>query len=161
MAGSSEHPHGIPNRAVSKRFQGAFEAAGARVVDGSAILRDVRWRKSAAEMACLHEAARIAMAGQRAREVIRPGVSELEVQGEVVRALTAAGGEMPAMMIPVLSGAKTNACHAVATRRRMQAGELVVIDVAGVHKRYHVTIPVQPPGSSSDMGGCRSASMTC
>ena len=130
---------GRPNRAVSERFQGAFEAAGARVVDGSAIVREVRWKKSTAEMACLHEAARIAVAGlERAREVIRPGVSELEVQGEVVRALTAAGGEMPAMMIPVLSGAKTNACHAVATRRRMQAGELVVIDVAGVHKRYHV-----------------------
>ena len=71
-------------------------------------MREVRWKKSAAEMACLHEAARIAVAGlERAREVIRPGVSELEVQGEVVRALTAAGGEMPAMMIPVLSGAKT------------------------------------------------------
>ena len=90
-------------------------------------------------MACLHEAARIAVAGlERASEVIRPGASELEVQGEVVRALTAAGGEMPAMMIPVLSGSKTNALHAVATRRRMQAGELVVLDVAGVHKRYHV-----------------------
>ena len=130
---------GRPNRAVSGRFQGAFEEAGARVVDGSAILRDVRWKKSKAEMACLHEAARIAVAGlERASEIIRPGASELEVQGEVVRALTAAGGEMPAMMIPVLSGAKTNALHAVATRRRMQAGELVVLDVAGVHKRYHV-----------------------
>ena len=134
-----EYWAGRPNRAVSERFQDAFEAAGARVVDGSAILRDVRWKKSAAEMECLDEAARIAVAGlECAREVIRPGVSELEVQGEVIRALTAAGGEMPAMMIPVLSGAKTNACHAVATRRHMQAGELVVIDVAGVHKRYHV-----------------------
>ena len=130
---------GRPNRAVSDRFQAAFEAAGARVEDASAILRDVRWKKSAAEMACLHEAAGIAVAGlERAREVIRPGVSELEVQGEVLNALSAAGGEMPAMMLPVLSGAKTNACHAVATRRRMQEGELVTIDVAGVHKRYHV-----------------------
>ena len=130
---------GRPNRAVSGRFQGAFEAAGAHVVDGSAVVREVRWKKSAAEMACLHEAARIAMAGlERAREVIRPGVTELEVQGEILRALTAAGGEMPAMMLPVLSGPKANACHAVSTRRRMQAGELVVLDVAGVHKRYHV-----------------------
>ena len=134
-----EFQAGRPNRAVSDRFQAAFEAAGARVVDGSAIVREVRWKKSTDEMACLHEAARIAVAGlERAQEVIRPGASELEVQGEVVRALSAAGGEMPAMMIPVLSGAKTNACHAVATRRRMQAGDLVFIDVAGVHKRYHV-----------------------
>ena len=130
---------GRPNRAASDRFQAAFEAAGARVVDGSAILREVRWKKSPAEMACLHEGARIAVAGlERAHEVIRPGVSELEVQGEVLNALTAAGGEMPAMMLPVLSGAKTNACHAVATRRRMREGELVLLDLAGVHKRYHV-----------------------
>lgn len=130
---------GRPNRAVSERFQSAFEAAGARVVDGSAILRDVRWKKSPAEMACLHEAAGIAVAGlERAHEVIRPGVSELEVQGEVLNALSAAGGEMPAMMLPVLSGAKTNACHAVATRRRMREGDLVLLDLAGVHKRYHV-----------------------
>ena len=130
---------GRPNRATSDRFQAAFEATGARVVDGSAVVREVRWKKSPAEMACLHEAAGIAVAGlERAREVIRPGVSELEVQGEVLSALTAAGGEMPAMMLPVLSGAKTNACHAVATRRRMREGELVLLDLAGVHKRYHV-----------------------
>ena len=35
---------GRPNRAVSERFQAAFEAAGARVVDGSAILREAAAR---------------------------------------------------------------------------------------------------------------------
>ena len=155
---------GRPNRAVSERFQGAFEAAGARVVDASAIVRDVRWRKSPAEVACLHEAARIAVAGlERAREVIRPGVSELEVQGEILRALTAAGGEMPAMMLPVLSGAKTNACHAVSTRRRMQAGDLVSLDVAGVHKRYHVnaarTFSLGEPPPEVDDCAARAAGM--
>ena len=120
---------GRPNWAVSDRFQVAFEAARARVVDGSAILR---WKKSAAEMACLHEAAGIAVAGlERAHKVIRPGVSELEVQGEVLQALSAAGGEMPAMMIPVLSGAKTNACHAVATRRRMPDAGCRMPDAGG------------------------------
>ena len=128
-----------PNRAVSERFQPGFEAAGARVVDGSLILREVRWVKSAAEMACLEGAARIATIGlQAAREVVRPGATELEVQGEVIRALAAAGGELQAMMMPVLSGKKSNAAHAVATRRKMQAGETVAIDVSGVHKRYHV-----------------------
>ena len=128
-----------PNRANSDRVQAGFEAAGAKVIDGSLILREVRWVKSAEEMACLDEAARIAVEGLRAAgEVIRPGVSELEVQGEVIRALCAAGGELQAMMMPVLSGKKSNATHAVATRRKMQAGETVAIDVAGVHKRYHI-----------------------
>ena len=130
-----------PNRAVSDRVQAGFEAAGATVIDGSRILRDVRWVKSAAEMACIDEAARIAGEGLRAAgEVIRPGVSELEVQGEVIRALAVAGGELQAMMMPVLSGKKSNATHAVATRRKMQAGETVAIDVSGVHKRYHVNV---------------------
>ena len=128
-----------PNRAVSERCQAGFEAAGARVLDGSRILREVRWVKSPAEMECMEEAARIATVGLKAaREVIRPGVTELEVQGEVIRALTAAGGELQAMMMPVLSGKKSLATHAVATRRKMQAGETVAIDIAGVHKRYHI-----------------------
>ena len=128
-----------PNRAVSDRFQAAFEAAGAMVADGSAILRDVRWVKSPAELACLKESCRIAAVGlKRAGEVLRPGVTELEVQGEVLCAMARAGGELQSMMMPVLSGGKSNAAHAIATRRRMRSGETVTIDVAGVHKRYHM-----------------------
>ena len=128
-----------PNRAVSDRFQAAFESAGADVIDGSLILREARWVKSPAEMACLKEAARIASVGlNRAREVLRPGVTELEVQGEVTCALAKAGGEMQAQLMPVLSGKKSLATHALATRRKMQAGETVALDVCGVHKRYHI-----------------------
>ena len=128
-----------PNRAVSDRFQAAFEAAGANVIDGSPILREVRWVKSPAEMECLKEAARIANVGlNRAREVLRPGVTELEVQGEVTCALAKAGGEMQAQLMPVLSGKKSLATHALATRRKMQAGETVALDVCGVRKRYHI-----------------------
>ena len=128
-----------PNRAVSDRFQAAFEAEGARVVEGSRILREVRWVKTPAEMACLRESCRIAAAGlERAREVLAPGVTELEVQGEVICAMAKAGGELQSMMLPVLSGKKSNAAHALATRRRMCAGETVTIDVAGVCKRYHM-----------------------
>ena len=128
-----------PNRAVSDRFQSAFEGAGAKVIDGSAILREVRWVKSLAEMECLKESARIATVGlKRAAEVLRPGVTELEVQGEVTCAMAREGGEMQAQLMPVLSGKKSLATHAMATRRKMQAGETVAIDVCGVFKRYHI-----------------------
>ncbi len=128
-----------PNRAVSDRFQDAFERAGAKVIDGSGILREVRWVKSEAEIACLKESCRIASAGlKRAAEVLRPGVTELKVQGEVICAMAKAGGELQSMIMPVLSGKKSNAAHALATRRKMQAGEPVAIDVSGVHKRYHM-----------------------
>ena len=128
-----------PNYVVQEIYRAAFESAGARVVDGSEIIRGVRWVKSAAEMACMQEAARIARAGLQATiNIIQTGMTELEVQGEILRALTAAGGEMPAMMLPVVSGKKSNATHAVATRKKLQKGETLFIDLCGVHKRYHI-----------------------
>jgi Xaa-Pro aminopeptidase len=127
-----------PNRPLSERFQGMLETAGATVVDGTDIVREVRWVKSPAEMACLTEAARIADIGlQTAANTIAPGVTELEVYGEIVRAMAAAGGENTAITMPVLSGAKTNAAHALSTRRTIGAGEVVTVDVSGVVNRYH------------------------
>jgi Xaa-Pro aminopeptidase len=130
-----------PNRIISHRLEDAFVAAGARVVDATQLVRELRWLKSPAEIECLKEAARIANIGMAAaKATIGAGVPELEVYGEMVRAMTRAGGENPGITMPVLSGTKTNALHALATRRRMQHGELVLVDLAGVFKRYHVNI---------------------
>lgn len=130
-----------PNPVVAERFATAFAAAGATVVDGSAIVRELRFRKSPLEMAKIDEAARAAAIGMdAARQALAPGVTELEVYGEIVRALSAAGSEPTAIYMPVLSGAKTAAPHALATRRRMRAGELVMVDVSGVIDRYHANL---------------------
>jgi Xaa-Pro dipeptidase len=115
-----------------------LEAAGATVVDGTDVVREVRWVKSPAEMACLTEAARIADIGlQAAADTIAPGVTELEVYGEIVHAMASAGGENTAITMPVLSGSKTNAAHALSTRRVIGPGEVVTVDVSGVVNRYH------------------------
>jgi Xaa-Pro aminopeptidase len=130
-----------PNRVLSHRIEDAFVARGAKVIDGTQILRDLRWVKSPAEIACLKEAARIANIGMTAaRATIGVGVAELDVYGEMVRAMARAGGENPSITMPVLSGTKTNALHGLATRRKMQHGELVLVDLAGVFKRYHVNM---------------------
>lgn len=130
-----------PNRVVSQRIEAAFITMGAEVVDGTQVLRELRWIKSPAEVECLKEAARIANLGMAAaKATVGAGVAELEVYGEMVRAMARAGGENPGITMPVLSGTKTNALHGVATRRRMQHGELVLVDLAGVFKRYHINI---------------------
>ena len=130
-----------PNRVISHQLEDAFVSAGARVVDGTHLLREQRWVKSPAEIACLKEAARIANIGMAAaRETIGAGVSELDVYGEMVRAMARAGGENPGITMPVLSGTKTNALHGMSTRRKMQHGELVLVDLAGVFKRYHINM---------------------
>jgi len=130
-----------PNRMVGADLQAAFESDGAKVVDGTMLLREVRWVKSAVEIACLKEAARIANIGMlAAKNAIGAGVTELEVYGEMVRAMAAAGGENPGITMPVLSGTKTNALHGLSTRRKMNKGELVLVDLSGVFKRYHINM---------------------
>lgn len=128
-----------PNRVVSHRLEDAFLSAGAKVVDGTQLLREVRWIKSTAEIECLKEAARIANIGMAAaKATIGAGVAELDVYGEMMRAMACAGGENPGITMPVLSGTKTNALHGLSTRRKMQRGELVLVDLSGVFKRYHI-----------------------
>ena len=127
-----------PNPVISARFGAAFEAGGNTVVDGSDILREIRWIKSPQEIAYLEHAARIADIGiAAARETIRAGVTELEVYGEIISAMAKAGGENPGITLPVLSGAKANTGHALASRKVIMAGEQVNIDVCGVYWRYH------------------------
>jgi Xaa-Pro aminopeptidase len=127
-----------PNPAVSARFRAAFEGADCTVVDGSAVLRQVRWIKSPQELAYIGQAGRIADIGlAAARDALAPGVTELEIYGEMVRAMALAGGEAPGITMPVLSGPKANCGHALAGRKTILAGEQVNIDVCGVFNRYH------------------------
>ena len=131
------HSH-RPNPAVSRRFQAAFEAAGCKVIDGSDVLRELRWVKSPQEIACIEQAAGIADTGlAAARDALRPGVTELQVYGEMVCAMAKAGGENPGITLPVLSGPKANCGHALASRKKILPGEQVNIDVCGVYNRYH------------------------
>ena len=127
-----------PNPAVSQRFRDAFTASGMTVQDGSDVLREVRWLKSEAELACLQKAVEITDIGfEAAKKAIRPGVTELDVYAEMNYAMTLAGGEQPGITLPVNSGLKANCGHALASRRQIQAGEQVNLDISGVFERYH------------------------
>jgi hypothetical protein len=82
-----------PNRIISQQLESAFLTAGANVCDGTQLLREVRWVKSAAEVECLKQAAKIANIGMTAaKATIGAGVTELEVYGEMIRAMARAGG---------------------------------------------------------------------
>jgi Xaa-Pro aminopeptidase len=127
-----------PNRVVSEAFQKDLERAGCRVVDGTDIVRELRSIKSPAELACVETAARIADVGMNAAICyIRPGVSELDVYGEIVRAMCRAGGENAAITLPLSSGPKSPCVHGLPSRRKIMPGDIVNIDVCGVYNRYH------------------------
>lgn len=133
----------LPNRAISTMFEDAFSAQGARVVDGTALTRRVRRVKSPAEIAAIEEAVRICAVGHRTiRENLRPGITELELFGQVTAAMMAEGGEFPALIPifnarPVVDGAPVTVGHGMAGRRRIEAGEFLTADLCGVYKRYH------------------------
>ncbi|MBM3583827.1 MAG: aminopeptidase P family protein [Alphaproteobacteria bacterium] len=133
----------VPNPAVSRMLEGAFLAAGARVVDGSTLVRRARRSKSPAEIACIERAMAIADIGHETiRKNLRPGITELELFGEVTRAMMAAGGEFPALIpifnaVPVRDGRTVSAGHAMAGRKVIQKGEVLTADLCGVYNRYH------------------------
>ena len=133
----------VPNRAISTMFEGAFLAEGCRVVDGSAIVRRARRVKSPTEIAYIEKAVALADIGhQTIRRSLRPGMTELELFGEVTRDMMAAGSEFPALIpifnaVPVHDGQSAATGHAMAGRKKIQPGEMLKADLCGVYHRYH------------------------
>ena len=127
-----------PSRGDSERFQSALQAEGCEVKDATSIIQQARRIKSPQELSFTRTAARIGDIGmQTAAEVMRAGMMELEVYGEVVRAMARAGGENPGIPVPVNSGAKSAASHGLASRKVIMSGDIVHIDLCGVYNRYH------------------------
>jgi Xaa-Pro aminopeptidase len=128
----------IPNRAVSEMFEKAFVAKGAKVVDGSDVMRQVRIIKSPAEIQALEMAARIGDIGHRAiAQEFKPGMSHAEVYAIATAAMFRAGGEVagiPQGVIPT----SPKSLHLLPNRRQIEANEPFIVDLGAVYKRYHV-----------------------
>lgn len=130
-----------PNRIVSEQFQERLEAAGARVVDATRVVRSVRRLKSPQELAYTRTAQRIANVGLDAVErTLRAGVTELEVYGEMIAAMARVGGEISGIPLPVTSGLRTGSSHALSSRKVVMPGDIVKVDICGVYYRYHANI---------------------
>lgn len=146
-----------PNPIIAERYKAGFTDAGCTVVDATDIIRHTRHIKSTLEMEAVEEAARIADIGMlAARDAIAPGVTELEVFGEMIAAMTRAGGEFPAILPPVISGFRTHCLHPLASRKKIEPGDRVNVDLCGVYKRYHSNIcrsfwVGEPPRSAVDL----------
>jgi len=110
-------------------------------------LADLRWIKSDYEIDCLRNA--IAITDQAHRElldVVEPGAWEFEVQASLEGTFLRMGSER--VGFPSICGSGPNSCilHYDANRRRMEAGDLVVIDVGAKFRGYSAdvtrTLPV-------------------
>lgn len=70
------------------------------------------------------------------RSWIQPGMTEKEVQWEITRKMIELGADSPAFETIVASGPNGTMPHAHASERRIQAGELITIDMGARYKGY-------------------------
>jgi Xaa-Pro aminopeptidase len=121
--------------------------AGMQWRNAHPILDSLRTRKSPAELAMLRRAIDITVEGHReVMRAIRPGMYEYQVDGLLLDAFRRTGGDGPAFVSIVGSGPNSTQYHYNANNRRMQAGEVVVLDVGAGFGGYTAdvtrTLPV-------------------
>ena len=100
------------------------------VVSSDPVMDPLRMVKDAGEIAALTEAQRIAGIGMdRARELLRPGVTAQEIATEVTYAMMRAGAEATSTPLFVTFGIETCMLHGRLSPAPLQRGELAVIDL--------------------------------
>ena len=113
------------------------EAVDAETVPLTEAVEGLRAVKDLAELARMQAAARIADEALAVTEpMLRPGVTEVQVQQALDDAIRAAGASGPAYDTIVASGPNSALPHARPTERRFQAGDLVIIDVGATVDGY-------------------------
>lgn len=108
--------------------------------DCTHILSELRMVKDAEEIKRIRAAAKVAEAGMKAAaEAVRPGVTESQAAAEAEYAMRGAGAE-EFWRTYLSSGPRTNIAHGLPSLRRLQAGDLVMIDIHPIVNGYSADI---------------------
>ena len=127
LVGSGAIPHPL-HAALASRIPSLSSADG--------ILSAVRLIKSGEEIACMERSGRIADAAFEAVfGALRPGTLETEVAAAAVGAMHAAGG-IESFRTCVVGGRLAGLKHAYPRERRLQAGEMVFLDLGASYRGY-------------------------
>jgi Xaa-Pro aminopeptidase len=106
------------------------DSAAVRTRDLHPVTDSMRAVKDAAELAVMRRAASITAAGhQAALRALRPGMMEYELEAEVEGTFHRLGADAVAFPSIVGSGFYSTVLHYMSSRRRMDEGDLVVVDV--------------------------------
>ena len=110
-----------------------------RIEDPGPIIHELRLRRSAAELARQRRACQISRdAHAEAMRYARPGMHEYQVQAAVEFVFRSEGSPRDAYPSIVASGANACILHYVENQRRMEDGDLLLID-AGCEYGYHAS----------------------
>ena len=118
-----------------------------KVTSASAIVAQLRGKKSAAELDMLRKAAEITVLAQKeAMRAIEPGMNEFEIQSLIEYTFRRNGADRPGFATIVGSGPNSTILHYNADDRFMAAGDVVVMDIGALYRGYSAdvtrTVPV-------------------
>jgi Xaa-Pro dipeptidase len=126
MMGMLTHPHAKPEKVVQK--------------DCTHILSELRMVKDLQEIEHIRRAAEVADAGMKAAvQAVKEGVTESQVAAAAEFAMRQAGAE-EFWRSYVCSGHRTNIAHGLPTNRRLEKGDLVMIDIHPIVDNYSADI---------------------
>lgn len=107
------------------------------VVDSKGLISTLRKVKEPAEIEAIRQACRIADMGMKAAiAVIKEGVRELDVAIEAEYAMKKAGAERMAFPIFVNTGYRSQWLHGMATAKKIEKGDLIILDMGPVCNGY-------------------------
>ena len=116
-------------------------SAPGEIVDPDHLLHEMRLIKSASELKVMRNAAKIsAQAHCRAMQAARPGMHEYELQAEIEYHFAREGAIAPAYNSIVGSGANACILHYTENRKKMEDGDLVLIDAGAEYLGYAADI---------------------
>src|SRR6185437_8850027 len=119
-----------PGAPLVDRIAEAIAATGANVVAGDWIVDRVRRASEIVDAAL-----------ESLGEYVRPGRTELEIAAHLSSEMAARGGEEPAIRTMVSAGPDVWCrTHSPPSRRPVEAGDVMYVDVCGVRNRYHVDV---------------------
>jgi Xaa-Pro dipeptidase len=109
--------------------------------DASGLVEELRRVKSPLELQQMAEAARANDAGMRAGlEATRAGASENDVAAAIMGAAIRAGSEYVGMEPFVTSGPRSGIPHTTWRRRRIEPGDVVILETSACYNRYHAAL---------------------
>lgn len=126
-------------RVARQQSRKTGKAYPTELVDPVASVHEMRLRKSPEEIEVMKRAAKVTAAAHvHAMEYARPGQHEYEVEAEMGRVFRQKGSERSAYDSIVGSGPNATILHYRANRRRMEEGDLLLID-AGCEYDYYAS----------------------
>jgi Xaa-Pro aminopeptidase len=138
------HPNDVANiqlRAALQSLRSANSGGQVRLIDVEPILKVMRMVKDKYELTLLRDAVNASVAAHlEAFNVVRPGRYEYEIAALTQNEFQRRGCERPAYPPIVGSGMNSAYVHPFKNSARMQAGDVVVIDVGGECSMYAADI---------------------